>query len=385
MTTSNRSGPTGTNLEAKVAGAALTEAEAQRRDELAGRLFKICLDALDIWAVYIGHHLGYYAVLAEQGPLNSTELAAAAGAHERYAREWLEQQAATGIFAVNDPAAGALERRYTLQPGHADVLLNQDGLHYLVPLIRYYVATGLLIPRVLNAHRTGGGIAWPEMGDEVREAQEGFNRALFLKLLGTEDLPSIADVDARLKSDPPARVADIGCGSGWSSIAIAHAYPKVRVDGFDSDPAAIATARRNAAEAGVSDRVHFEARRSEDSTLDDTYDLVTFFECVHDMSQPVEALRAARRLLAEGGAVIVMDERVAEEFVAPAEDVDRMMYGWSLVQCLPGGMAHKPSAGTGAVMRPARLRRYAEAAGFRGIEILPIENDPIRRWYRLLP
>lgn len=363
----------------------LTESETQRRDELAGRLFSTCLGALDIWAVYLGHHLGYYAVLAERGPLDSAELAAAAGAHERYAREWLEQQAATGILAVDDSTADALTRRYTLHPGHADVLLNGDGLHYLVPLIRYYVATGLLMPRVLDAHRTGGGIAWPEMGDEVREAQEGFNRALFLKLLGTEDLPSIADVDARLNADPPARVADIACGSGWSSIAIARAYPKVRVDGFDFDPAAIATARRNATEAGVSDRVYFETRGSEESARDGTYDLVTFFECVHDMSQPVEALRAARRLLADGGAVIVMDERVAEEFVAPAEDVDRMMYGWSLVQCLPGGMAHKPSAGTGAVMRPATLRHYAEAAGFEGLEILPIENDPIRRWYRLLP
>jgi 2-polyprenyl-3-methyl-5-hydroxy-6-metoxy-1,4-benzoquinol methylase len=363
----------------------LTESEVQRRDELAGRLFKTCLDALDIWAVYIGHHLGYYAALAERGPLNSAELAAAAGAHERYAREWLEQQAASGILAVNDPTGDALERRYALQPGHADVLLNRDGLHYLVPLIRYYAATGLLIPRVLQAHRTGGGIAWPEMGDEVREAQEGFNRALFLKLLGTEDLPSIADVDARLKADPPARVADIACGSGWSSIAIARAYPKVRVDGFDFDPAAIAAARRYAAEAAVCDRVHFETRRSEDSTLDGIYDLVTFFECVHDMSQPVEALRAGRRLLADGGAVIVMDERVADEFSAPAEDVDRMMYGWSLVQCLPGGMAAKSSAGTGAVMRPSTLRRYAEEAGFTGLEVLPIDNDPIRRWYRLLP
>lgn len=98
----------------------------------------------------------------------------------------------------------------------------------------------------------------------------------------------------------------------------------------------------------------------------------------------MEALDAARRLLAPGGAVIVMDERVAEEFTAPAGDIDRMMYGWSIVQCLPGGMAEQPSAGTGTVMRPATLRRYAEAAGFKGVEILPIDSDPVRRWYRLI-
>lgn len=251
-------------------GQTLTESEAQRRDALAGRLFQTCLGALDIWAVYIGHHLGYYAALATLGPRTTTELAAAAGTHERYAREWLEQQAATGILAVDDPAANPLERRYAIAFGHAEVLLDRDSLHYLVPLIRSYVSTGFLIPRLLDAHRSGGGIPWSEMGDEVREAQEGFNRALFLRLLATEHLPNIPDVDARLKADPPAHVAELGCGAGWSSIAIARAYPKVRVDGFDFDPAAIETARRNAADAGVSDRARFGARQADDPTLEGT-------------------------------------------------------------------------------------------------------------------
>jgi 2-polyprenyl-3-methyl-5-hydroxy-6-metoxy-1,4-benzoquinol methylase len=195
----------------------------------------------------------------------------------------------------------------------------------------------------------------------------------------------VGDVDARLRAEPPARVADVGCGAGWSSIAIARAYPGVRVDGFDFDPAAIATAQRNAAEAGVSDRVRFEVHHADDPALAGRYDLVTFFECLHDLARPVEALAAARRLLVPGGAVIVMDEAVGDEFRAPASEVDRMMYGWSLVQCLPGGMADQPSAATGAVMRPATLRRYAEQAGYSTVEVLPIDNDPIRRWYRLRP
>jgi hypothetical protein len=202
MTTNLRPENRTTSSEAK---STLTEPEAQRRDALAKRLFQTCLAALDIWAVYIGHHLGYYAALASQGPLTSSELAAATGTHERYAREWLEQQAVTGILAVADPAADGLDRRYTLEPGHAEVLLDNDSLHYRVPFVRYYMASNFLIPRVLEAFRTGGGIPWPEMGDEVREAQEGFNRALFVKLLGTEDLPSVPDVDARLKADPPGR------------------------------------------------------------------------------------------------------------------------------------------------------------------------------------
>jgi 2-polyprenyl-3-methyl-5-hydroxy-6-metoxy-1,4-benzoquinol methylase len=358
---------------------------AERRDALAGRLFQTTLAALDLWAVYLGHHLGYYRVLADRGQLNASGLGEAAGTHERYTREWLEQQAATGILTVDEAGADPADRRYRLGTGHAEVLLDPDSLSYLIPLVRYYQATALLIPQVVEAHRSGGGIPWTDMGDEVREAQEGFNRALFLRQLTSEDLPAVPDVDARLRAEPPARVADVGCGAGWASIAIARAYPGVRVDGFDFDPAAIATARRNAAHAGLSDRVCFEVRRSDDTALAGRYNLVTFFECVHDFARPVEALAAARRLLSPGGTVIVMDEAVEEEFAAPANDVDRMMYGWSLVQCLPGGMADQPSAATGAVMRPATLRRYAEEAGYASTEILPIANDPIRRWYRLRP
>jgi 2-polyprenyl-3-methyl-5-hydroxy-6-metoxy-1,4-benzoquinol methylase len=353
-------------------------------DALAGRLFQTTLAALDLWAIYLGHHLRYYETLAG-GPKTSSELAAKTGRHERYTREWLEQQAVTGILGVDDAGADAQARRYRLGPGAAEILTDSDRLGYGIPLVRYFVAAGLLVPGLIEVYRTGGGIAWTGMGDEVREAQEGFNRAIYQRLLTAEDLPGIADIDRRLRADPPARVADIGCGSGWSAIAIAKGYPKVRVDGFDVDPSAIATARQHALEEGVADQVRFEVRQADDPTLDGLYDLVCFFECLHDIGRPVEALAMARRLLAPGGAVIVMDERVAETFAAPGDDIDRFMYGWSIVQCLPGGMADQPSAGTGAVMRPATLRAYATQAGFADVEVLPIDNDPVRRWYRLHP
>jgi 2-polyprenyl-3-methyl-5-hydroxy-6-metoxy-1,4-benzoquinol methylase len=265
------------------------------------------------------------------------------------------------------------------------VLTDAESLSYNIPLVRYFVAAGLLVPDLLEVYRRGGGIPWTRMGDEVRLAQEGFNRAIYRQLLTTEDLPRIAEVDARLRADPPARIADIGCGAGWSAIAVAKAYAKVRVDGFDIDPAAIATARQHAADEGVADRTRFDVRQADDPTLDGRYDVVCFFECLHDVARPVEALAAARRLLAPGGVVIVMDERVAESFTAPGDDVERFMYGWSIVQCLPGGMADQPSAGTGTVMRPATLRAYATQAGFSNVEVLPIDNDPVRRWYRLRP
>jgi SAM-dependent methyltransferase len=356
----------------------------QQRDALAGRMFQTTLAALDLWAVYLGHHLRYYEALAG-GPMTSSELASTTGTDERYAREWLEQQAVSGLLSVADGDTDARARRYRLDAGAVEVLTDTDSLACAIPLVRYFVGAGLLVPDLPEVYRRGGGIAWTRMGDEVREAQEGFNRAIFRRLLTTEDLPGIADIDGRLRADPPARVADIGCGGGWSAIAIAQAYPKVRVDGFDVDAAAVATARRNAVGEGVADRVRFEVRQADDPTLDGLYDLVCFFECLHDIGRPVEALALARRLLAPGGAVIVMDERVAEAFTAPGDDIDRFMYGWSIVQCLPGGMADQPSVGTGAVMRPATLRAYATQAGFADVEVLPIDNDPFRRWYRLHP
>jgi 2-polyprenyl-3-methyl-5-hydroxy-6-metoxy-1,4-benzoquinol methylase len=217
---------------------------------------------------------------------------------------------------------------------------------------------------------------------DLREGQAGMNRALFLRSLGKEWLPAMPDVHARLQANPPARVADIGCGAGWSAIAIARSYPKALVDGFDLDELSIELAQTNAEEAGLTDRVQFHVRDAGDPELAGRYDLVAAFECLHDMSQPVKALVAMRRLAHEGGVVLVMDERVGEAFMAKGNDIEWMMYGWSVLHCLPVGMADQPSAATGTVMRMDTLRRYAQEAGFRDVEVLPIENF-FFRFYRL--
>jgi 2-polyprenyl-3-methyl-5-hydroxy-6-metoxy-1,4-benzoquinol methylase len=206
---------------------------------------------------------------------------------------------------------------------------------------------------------------------------------MFINLLGTEWLPAIPDVHERLQSGMPARVADVGCGTGWSSIAIARAYPNVQVDGFDLDETSIAIARENAVAAGVADRVTFAVRDAADPQLAGRYDLVTAFETVHDMARPAEALRAMRALAREGGAVIIADERVGETFSAPGDEIERLNYGFSVLHCLPASLAETPSAGIGTVMRPPTLRRLAAEAGFREVEILPIEND-FWRFYRLV-
>ena len=370
---------------------------AAQTEAFVGRLFEATLGAMDLLAVYLGDRLGLYRALADGGPATPGELAARTGTAERYVREWLEQQAVSDILEVAEadgpPAAAEAEaeagagRRYRLPAGRAAVLLHEESLAYLAPLPRFLVATARQAEALLAAYRTGGGVPYAAYGAGAREAQAAFNRPAYAALLGGQWLPAIPDVHARLQAEPPARVADVGCGVGWSSLALARAYPRVRVDGFDLDAPSIELARRNAAAAGVADRVAFHARDAADPALAGAYDLVLAFETIHDMARPVEALRTMGRLAGAGGAVLVMDERVGDAFTAPGDPTERLFYGSSILFCLPTGLAdgtpERPSAGTGAVMRPATFRRYALAAGFRGVEILPIEHD-VFRFYRLV-
>lgn len=208
------------------------------------------------------------------------------------------------------------------------------------------------------------------------------NRGAFLQLLGREWLPSIPDVHNRLQSEPPAQVADIGCGAGWSSIGIAQSYARVQVEGFNLDEPSVEMARDNAWESGVAKRVTFAARDVGDPELAGRYDLVTAFECIHDMSQPVVVLRAMRQMVKDGGAVIAVDERAGETFTPSGNEIEGLLYGFSVMHCLPASMAEHPSAGTGTVMRPSTLSAYAREAGFREVEILPIDNF-FFRFYRL--
>ena len=156
------------------------------------------------------------------------------------------------------------------------------------------------------------------------------------------------DIDRRLRADSPARVADFACGLGWSSIAIARAYPLVTGEGFDLDAAAIASAVDTAAAEGLADRVSFTVADATDPGLSGRFDLVTILEGFHDMARPVEALRAVRAILADGGSVLIIDERVADAFAAPADDLERYHYACSVVGCLPGAMGHPQTAATGA-------------------------------------
>ncbi len=322
---------------------------------LAERLFHDMVGALELFTVYLGDRLGLYRALDTDGPATSAELAGRTGTAERYVREWLEHHAASGLLEVDDPAAGPLARRYRLPPAHVPVLADPDDVRYRAFSGVEVVRAGRWLPQLVQAFRTGGA---PPPLPWAPEGRADYHRAVFLNLLGKQWLPAI--------------------------VAIAQAYPLVRVDGFDLDPDVIAAARRNAGQAGVPGRVTFAVTDASGPGMPGRYDLVTIFEGLHDMSRPTDALRAARGMLETSGSVIIADELVADEFTAPASDLECYHYGWSVVSCLPAAMGDPHTSATGAVMRSATLRRYAQQAGFRSVEVLPHETDTWR-FYRLTP
>jgi SAM-dependent methyltransferase len=356
---------------------------AGQRDTFIEKFLGFASGTFSLFSMYIGERLGYYHALAN-GPLTSAELAVRTNTHERYAREWLEQQTVAGIVEVEDENLDATSRRFRLPPGHAEPLIERDSLNYVAPITRLLAGAVRPIDSLLEAYRTGGGVPFSEYGSDLREGQAAINRPAFLHQLSQEWLPAMPDVHQRLQSKPPARVADIGCGYGWSSIGIAQGYPNIHVDGFDLDEPSIALAQENAHQHNIADRVHFQVRDAGDPALAGQYDLVTAFECVHDLSNPVAALKVMKQLAGDRGTVFIVDERVGDTFTAKGNDIEWMMYGWSILHCLPVGMVDPPAAGTGTVMRTDTLKSYAKEAGFRDVEVLPIENF-FFRFYRLTP
>lgn len=352
----------------------------QTADDLALRVLQSAVGAAETMAIYLGDRLGWYRSLAADGPATAGDLAARTGTNARYAREWLEQQAVSGLLLA-DGSDDAERRRFEITDAAAEALTDERSLAYIAPLARMFGAVGPQLPALLEAYRSGGGVSWQQLGDDARAGQADMNRPWFDQLARV--FPEVDHLH-RVLSTPDARIADVGMGAGWSSIALAQGYPNLRVEGFDVDEPSVQLARANAEAAGVADRVQFHLAGGDTLEKEGPFDAAFAFECIHDMPQPVDVLRAMRRAVSPDGLVIIMDEAVGDRFAVPGAEFDAVMYAFSLFVCLPDGMSHQPSVATGTVMRPDTLRSYARAAGFAELTILPIEDFGFWRFYELL-
>lgn len=346
-------------------------------DAFAERVMTAGLGWFELMSIHLGSQLGWYAELDRSEGLTPAELAGATSTSARYAREWLEHQTVSGIVLVDDP--DRVDRRYRLAPGVSTVLLDTSSLSYLEPLARFAAAVAGATDRIIDAYRTDGGVSWDELGRHAREAQADMNRPWFDGMPAL--LADLPHVEAAL-SAPGARVADVGCGAGWSAIALAQRHPRLQVIGVDVDAPSIELARANAEAQGVADRVAFiEADAAQLAGLG-PFDAVFAFECIHDMPDPVAVLGAMREAAKDGAPAIVMDEATAERFTPDAGELEQLLYGLSLFVCLPDGKSTRPSVETGTVMRPATLRTYARSAGWSDVRTV-IPEFGLWRFYEL--
>lgn len=348
-----------------------------KTEAFSGRVLEEINTAMSVMNLYLGHRLGLFRKMAETGPLTSGQLAARTGYDERYLREWLDAMAVNGyIEHSNDTGA------FHLAPEHAVALTDRDDPNFVAPFLCWLPGLAGALKPLRGAFRTGGGVPYEAYGVHTLEAIGTGNRAMFVNDYAAKWIPAMPDVEGRLVEG--AKVADIGCGLGWSSISLAQAFPRVTVAGYDLDLASVERAEANAQDAGVDDRVRFHVAAAEDIDARGEFDLVTAFEVIHDMAYPVEALKRMREMLAPGGVVLVADEAVGDTLEENSDFYGRFMYNFSVLHCLPQAKVFPNAAETGTVMGPGKMRAYAEAAGFVDVEVLPIEND-FWRFYRLRP
>ena len=306
--------------------------------------------------VLIGERLGLYRALAERGPATSTELAARTGTHERYVREWLNAQAASGYVSYLADSG-----RYALTPEQALAFAEEDSPAFIIGAFQTVVAAGRIIDKLTEAFRTGQGIGWHEHDHELFHGIERFFRPGYTGNLVQSWIPALDGVEAKLRAG--ARVADIGCGYGASTILMAKAYPASQFVGFDNHPESIAKANGRARRAGVGDRCRFEIASAK-SYPGRNYDFVAVFDALHDMGDPAGASRHVLTTLAPEGSWMIVEPYAGDRIEENLNPVGRAYYAGSTMICTPCSLSQEVGLALGAQAGEARMRAVVTGAGF---------------------
>ena len=333
------------------------ELNQQKLNEFLGRAVVDFGATLHAGLVVIGEKLGLYKALGNgDGPLTPAELAAKTGTTERYVREWLNAQAAGG-YVTYDADSG----RYSLSPEQAFALANEDSPAYLPGAFLLAASTLKSEAKIAEAFKSGAGFGWHEHDRGLFEGTERFFRPNYIGNLVSSWIPSLNGVEEKLRRG--AKVADIGCGHGASTILLAQAYPKSRFVGFDYHGPSIEAARNAAKRAGVADRVQFEQSAAKEYPGRD-FDLVTFFDCLHDMGDPVGAATHVMRSLAKDGTWMIVEPFANDRVEENLNPVGRAYYAASTMICTPASRSQEVGLALGAQAGEARIREVVTRGGF---------------------
>ena len=337
---------------------ATTQAPAINMDQLNAFLGKFIDDlgaSVHAGMVVIGEKLGLYKALAG-APATSAELAKKTGTDERYLREWLASQAAGGYVTYD-----ASTQRFSLTPEQAFTLATEDSPAYLPGAFELALGSLAAVPRIAESFRTGAGMGWGEHVEGVFHGCEKFFRPGYAANLVSSWIPALQGVQAKLEQG--GRVADVGCGTGSSTILMAKAFPKSEFFGFDYHDKSVEAAREKAQKEGLSDRVHFNVAKAKEFPGKD-YDFVAVFDCLHDMGDPIGAAKHVRQSLAPGGTWMIVEPFANDELKDNLNPVGRVYYSFSTLLCTPCSRSQEVGMCLGAQAGEARIRDVANTAGF---------------------
>lgn len=340
--------------------------DKQRISQFAETVYRDMAGAMTIGMAYIGQRTGLFNVLAKAGPITPADLADTTNLHPRYVEEWLNGMTASG-WLDHDATAGT----FSLPEEHAYLVASQGTDHFMGGL--FLAGPSLLsqAPRIAGAFHDGGGVPFEDFGADWIEAVDLMNSGHYAHRLASYWMAQVPDSASRLASG--GRVLDVGCGVGRVALALAAAYPSAEVVGIDPDPDSIAKARQSAAAAGA-ERIRFVEATIADLPVQDRYDFVTLFDCLHDLTDPVGMVARIGEHLKPGGALMVMEPKAGDRLGDNINPLGTVYYGFSLFHCMTQSLA-RGGAGLGTCLGPERTIALLREGGFSDVEVLPIKSQ----------